>query len=657
MRPGTLLPLLALLIACGEFHTYKYYRDASDDGQSRASCDTWQQVQLSAMAEATIAFYQPTWIPIAERRLDGSVPLSFELVAGVLPAGLYLNSDTGTISGFPQESGSYQVVIGAFANPALSPCVLGDEVVLTVHVEAPCQTEDECLVQVLMGQQMPRCEEPGYCLSDAPGGLCPGALGAPLQYDLSQFSSASFGRPITVMSHHPLTKEAQSVPGRAGYSHEMLLDADDDTPLSFAYRLAHSWPLPYAPGETVQFDVDPLVPGLLTVKGLADDRRTYLFDGPLPPTLTSQQTAIPFDVQRAALDCPVPEDSHQCGPRNHDLLLVSAPPSPSFGAPSGAVMAMDLAGRPYELAVASAYSHLPAQFSCPNIASSWASFEFMPLDSCPVAQVSKGAGAPVLWSANDVIPVILDGTGSMGHMGATVDIYEWRLVRQPYAGLVDLSEPGAGKGPSNGWFALLPATAVGTYDVELQVVDSHGVPSCAAALAQVVAQVPPDVDLRLELVWWTEDDQLASEAEFHLLLMHPTYAKVLGGPPWDSDAWSGSNAQKWVCSTDNPVPANWAALPGGDMGMCQVADGQLASGLPEVITVRSLDRDQKANRYPVAVRASMNNSETLYAGLRVVINGLPRYETTRHPMAPGQTWHAGHINVEFMKFVPEKKGK
>jgi hypothetical protein len=165
------------------------------------------------------------------------------------------------------------------------------------------------------------------------------------------------------------------------------------------------------------------------------------------------------------------------------------------------------------------------------------------------------------------------------------------------------------------------------------------------------------VDLRVELIWRTESDALAVESDLDLLLMHPTYANLLGDAQWDSTSWEDSEGKKWVCSEKNPSPTNWAALPEEEGTLCQVSGGQLTEGRPEVATVEDLDKDKKTNRYSLGVRASSNNPGIVFADIRVFLEGVPKYETSRQPLLPGQVWLAGHVDVEFMKFVPRKNGK
>src|SRR5690349_10787863 len=48
--------------------------------------------------------------------MDGALPITFSVAAGTLPAGLSLNSSTGTISGTPSAAGSYSFTLQA-TNP------------------------------------------------------------------------------------------------------------------------------------------------------------------------------------------------------------------------------------------------------------------------------------------------------------------------------------------------------------------------------------------------------------------------------------------------------------------------------------------------------------------------------------------------------------
>jgi hypothetical protein len=652
------LAVLLGFAGCGEFHTQKYFGDISvPDGFDRSICEVWLQADLRGPGSVQLVQHEPATLFLTEVGLPAGYAVSYEIATGKLPKGLLLSPDKGTISGFPAESGTFVVTILADDIPDGAPCIGAATLQLNLEVLPGCLSDEDCLAA---DGFVATCEEPGRCVLSPLADGCPTALGSTVDFSLAVAPVDLADIAFEVISHHTLSREELVVPGLAGFTHQLLLGADEETLWTLPYRLTDNWPLPFATGEEISLHLDILMPSRLTLLGADGGPVAVLHDGPLAEVGAESGTAADgFDlgVKRRHLSCPVTDDNHQCGPRGHDSLIFStAGGEEELTLVTGEDAELTIEKAPYTLAVASSFTHLPTQFDCSYVTPSSSSFHIFPLDTCPIARIASPS-PKVLRSAKDMTSVTLEGTKSFAHLDGEIMAYQWTLADQPYTGLVELTYPVAGVGAANAWFSVIQAAAVGTYNILLEVVDQDGRKSCAAALSQVSVLAATEVDLRVELIWRTESDALAVEGDLDLLLMHPTYASLLGDTQWDSTSWEGSEGEKWVCSEKNPSPTNWAALPEEEGTLCQVSGGQLTEGRPEVATVEDLDKDKKTNRYSLGVRASSDNPGIVFAGIRVFLGGVPKYETSRQPLLPGQLWLAGHVDVEFMKFVPRKNGK
>jgi hypothetical protein len=72
----------------------------------------------------------------------GTAPYTWSLASGSLPAGLALNPSTGSLTGTPTSSGSYQFVVGATdaaRNTVSKPLTLNIDAVLTITTTSPLQ--------------------------------------------------------------------------------------------------------------------------------------------------------------------------------------------------------------------------------------------------------------------------------------------------------------------------------------------------------------------------------------------------------------------------------------------------------------------------------------------------------------------------------------
>jgi hypothetical protein len=668
LRPGTdtqgeaplfrcALPwmLSLLLLGCGEFHTQQYYQEVTGtDAADAASCNQFVTLLLSGPATITARQYDPLVFAVLASGADQEI-LDWTLSEGRLPSGLHLAVGEGTVSGFPVESGTFDATILVSADREKYPCIQGAEHKVTVTVQPGCTEESDC-PEAADGTWEVLCAAPGRCLLGGYDEVCEGGYGGLYKWTLQNAPEPLPEVPWRVVGHVRMTAAERSAPKLGVFTHRITFTDDGEATWSLLYRLVPEWPLPFADGDEVRIHAlhdGEGDTGGLALEGPEGARPVFLHDGPLDQALLDGVAAAglfpPLTATRHALACKPAEDPHQCGPRGHDLLEVAAAEATPvrLGTGQSGVLALEDA-------------RTIVHVGCFNLPPTWASFMLFPEASCPVARVADPGTLQPLLQAGQALPVVLDASGSFAHGDRHVVSYEWVLESQPYPGLVALVHPGAGKDPQGFYKDLFLATAAGSYAVRLDVVDDSGARSCAAALAQVDARVSIDVDLWVEAVWWTPDDTLALDQELDILVMHPTYNSILGPTPWTDGAWAveaNDLAHGWVCGEENPAPHHWEALPEDEASHCRVSGGDLSDGRPEVISVATLDRDKKTDRYPIALRAPSTNTKMVFGNLRVFVEGKPMYETSRRGLQPGQTWHAGHIDVEFMKFVPEKNGK
>lgn len=144
----------------------------------------------------------------------------------------------------------------------------------------------------------------------------------------------------------------------------------------------------------------------------------------------------------------------------------------------------------------------------------------------------------------------LDASASSA-AGGTINSYEWSVVEHPYTGALPHLKPKIAT--AAGGEASFEALAVGTYVIELTVLDSGGTESCNTVRLEAV--VEPKSDIFVELVWDTpgDNDQTDDDgSDMDLHYKHPD--GVWGYEPLDifwynaTSDWGQENEDR-----DDPV--------------------------------------------------------------------------------------------------------
>jgi hypothetical protein len=140
-------------------------------------------------------------------------------------------------------------------------------------------------------------------------------------------------------------------------------------------------------------------------------------------------------------------------------------------------------------------------------------------ETCESAPTARLAGSAATRTVEPGTSVTLDASASTASQGQ-IDGYEWSFIDYPYASALPHLEPKLVH-QADGRVSF-EAKTVGTYIVELTVVDDGGKESCNAARAEVV--VATDKDIFVELVWDTPGDPDQTDddgADMDLHYRHP----------------------------------------------------------------------------------------------------------------------------------------
>lgn len=217
--------------------------------------------------------------------------------------------------------------------------------------------------------------------------------------------------------------------------------------------------------------------------------------------------------------------------------------------------------------------------------------------------------------------VALDGSSSRAEGGATIERFEWSIVRRPEDSAARLA--GTASSVANELFLDLS----GEYTVEMHVWDSRGTRSCEPATLDLVAV--PDEDIHIQLVWDTPNDpeqldNLGSDVDLHLLR---------SGGIW--------NAKPWDCHWQNLEP-DWGLRDDRSDDPSLDIDDINGWG-PENI---NLNNPQGDMRYHVGVHYfSDQGYGASYSTVRVYLGGLLVEELRRKRMTDQQFWHV--LDIEW----------
>lgn len=140
--------------------------------------------------------------------------------------------------------------------------------------------------------------------------------------------------------------------------------------------------------------------------------------------------------------------------------------------------------------------------------------------TCESAPTARLAGSNTPLTVEPGASVSLDASPSSAAQGQ-IQRYEWSIIEHPYASSLPHLKPALDRRQA-GASVSFEANTVGTYIIDLVVVDDAGTESCNTARAEVT--VDPDVDVFVELVWDTpnDDDQTDGDgADMDLHYKHP----------------------------------------------------------------------------------------------------------------------------------------
>lgn len=644
-RAAALIGAAACLAACGNFNTEWLYQ----------GCDSPCVVTVAPVAARQLAPHEPMVVPLSADLPHG---LIWEVASGQMPDSLYLNATTGIISGFSPAPGTYSFVIRATADPwvwsvssdSKCSCYEPGEIDLAFTVEDACESGTDCLHEgpALLA---PVCEEAGNCAYEPADGLCPEPLGPGVNWNAESPLTASDVELWTVVGH----RELRGSENQGGFTHQLELAPYDSRGTGLQpdralverldYRLPEDWPLPYQKGDDLAVRLPGVNGSFASAMGLSTSdpgRSLIAYRGPLMSQLWDSACPAPLcgaipEVRH--LTCPGQED--QCGTIRPDLVLLATGPSEWVSAGSGQAASLQLEGKPYRLLVDSAYSSTVSTFDldlCHGIAPMGTRFVLYPESSCPIARIGWAGGSGLLDKPDSYhLLALTDQSLALDGSALTPAPEQWPMD-QPFPDLVQLRLHGAGPQPV--WRAKL--TAIGTYRVYLDAKSPTSGASCVTDILEVKVRPAVGTELRIELAWHTQDWSLEHDESMELLIAPPNYARKLDEQDgWTDAAWADED---WLFSPAHPNPKFWAPpLPGG-------RQGDLADGWPEIISLTALDRSNKTNRYPVAVRAGADNTQPMLASVAVHVGGTTRY-TQGGLLEPGELWVLGHVKVETMDFV------
>ncbi len=612
--------------ACGEFHTNRFYTPDDVTADQTADnmgpiCDDPRLLVPQPVHPLSLILGEPVVVAL---QTQDAVQAVWRISEGVLPEGITLLPGDGLLVGVPQVVVATEVLVEALPATSGDVCLLPGTTPVSVVVTPGCLADADCAVPEgsnLVGRcregrcrgQSQRCPGMGQDRArlEIPGAVCSGK---------TPCSLPAAGR---VFSHSRLMGGERE--RKSDATHKLVLETQEGI-TEIRYALPDAWTLPLRHGEEISWGYAVMGEGRqLTIRKDAEWLAMVL-DG--PPHL--QDPSAPLHLSLIPSSCP--GIGSQCGQilsswvvddANHEFCPILE--APGECAPS----------RPPFLTVylATAYQYETLESErCPGVLPSWLSVWAGRNDVCPVARITTNSPGTAFLSGAFTAPPPLYFIGAESRTGDGVAIQRWNWsLEQPFPGFVSLVAKGGGTNGGPGPLSL-SAAACGRYVVQLEVTDQSLRTSCIPDLFEVGVRPDPDLDLRMELVWTDEKSTYRDRDNLDLMLVYPLFSSGT------MDAMD-----PWVCSQANPQPIEWMlGDPSRKDEICQCARGWMEIALPEVITVKRLNRKMQ-QPFDVVVRADTTNHAVALASLRVYLRGTLAFQRLGVPLEPGDVWSPGQI--------------
>jgi len=614
--------------SCGEYRTRRFYEppdtvsDQTEDA-TRPSCDAFRFLMPQPLPPVALILGEPVVIPL---RIEDADEVVWRISQGTLPDGIALLPGDGLIVGVPQAVMETEVLVEVLPATSADACLLPGTTPLSLVVTTGCRSDADCVVPEgldLVG----RCQD-GRCRVQSQ--RCPGMGQARARLEIpgaacSAKTPCHLPMEATVAQHSRFLDVERE--RKSDTTHKLVLETQGKN-TEVRYALPDGWTLPLRNGDEVSWNYDALGEGRqLTIRKGAE-WLAMILDG--PPQL--QDPSAPLHLSLLPSVCP--GIGSQCGQMLSSWVAVGEEirdTCPLLDAPGSCAQPSPASLSVY-LGAAYQYETLESE-RCPGVLPSWLSVWAGRNDVCPLARITTNSpGSAFLSGAFDPPPPLyFIGAESRGGEGTSIQQWDWSL-EQPFPGFVSLVAKGGGTNGGPGPLSLF-AAACGRYVVRLEVTDQAQRNSCIPDLFEVDVRPDPDMDLRMELVWMDDEGAYLDEGDVDLMLVYPLFSS---GELDDEDPW--------VCSQANPQPIEWMlGDPSRKDEICQCAQGWMEIALPEVITVKRLNRKMEPP-FDVVVRADPANPVAVNASLRVFLRGTLVFEGLDVALPPGTIWNPGRIH-------------
>jgi hypothetical protein len=253
--------------------------------------------------------------------------------------------------------------------------------------------------------------------------------------------------------------------------------------------------------------------------------------------------------------------------------------------------------------------------------------------SCSPDPCDDPANEPVADAGTDeeVIPnstVQLDGSGSSDPNGQTLD-YDWTMVSRPSGSSATLSDSTA-ESPS------FLGDVAGDYEVCLEVTNEDG---CVSETDCVTITVKPQVDLHIELVWFSDD----SDLDVHYRAPNGAWWNVGGN--CRGNVANNDGTAVWFCVPNPDWGAGGEGLPDGVANNDPQLDVDNINGFgPENINQQVLFDGADLFRVGVHYFADRGVGGPVDGRIRVYVDGVLQFEETK-TLDCQEFWEVADIDI------------